>query len=85
MDVGEVRVAEDADFKRLKSLCDETDGWKQEYNKNNTTVSTKINELSDFQMVKVRIFNIFNFVLTVNILNKFSVTNRSSVVLICGI
>lgn len=65
MDVGEVRVAEDADFKRLKSLCDETDGWKQEYNKNNTTVSTKINELSDFQMVKVRIFNIFNFVLTV--------------------
>ncbi|XP_022324155.2 START domain-containing protein 10-like isoform X1 [Crassostrea virginica] len=54
MDVGEVRVAEDADFKRLKSLCDETDGWKQEYNKNNTTVSTKINELSDFQMVKVR-------------------------------
>lgn len=65
MDVGEVRVAEDADFKRLKSLCDETDGWKQEYNKNNTTVSTKMNELSDFQMVKVRIFNIFKFVLTV--------------------
>ena len=89
MDVGEVRVAEDADFKRLKSLCDETDGWKQEYNKNNTTVSTKINELSDFQMVKVRIFNIFKFVLTVisyaYSLNKFSVTNRSSVVLICGI
>lgn len=54
MDVGEVRVAEDADFNRLKSLCDDTNGWKQEYNKNNTTVWTKINELSEFQMVKVR-------------------------------
>lgn len=53
MDVGEVRVAEDADFNRLKSLCDDTNGWKQEYNKNNTTVWTKINELSEFQMVKV--------------------------------
>lgn len=55
MDVGEVRVAEDADFNRLKSLCDDTNGWKQEYNKNNTTVWTKINELSEFQMVKVSI------------------------------
>lgn len=76
MDVGEVRVAEDADFNRLKSLCDDTNGWKQEYNKNNTTVWTKINELSEFQMVKVSIlifcqskYFICHFILMV--LNKF--------------
>lgn len=62
MDIGEVRVAEDADFNRLKSLCDDTNGWKQEYNKNNTTVWTKINELSEFQMVKVSILIFCNSV-----------------------
>ncbi|XP_033743458.1 START domain-containing protein 10-like [Pecten maximus] len=54
MQVGEVRVAEDADFKRLKTLCDEKDGWKQEYNKNNTCVWTKNNDVSDFKIIKVR-------------------------------
>lgn len=55
MDVGEVRVVEDVDFNRLKSLCDDINGWKQEYNKNNIIVWIKINELFEFQMVKVSI------------------------------
>jgi len=54
MEVGEVRVAEDADFERLKQLCRCHDGWKQDYNKNNTTVWTKVNDVSDFKMIKVR-------------------------------
>jgi hypothetical protein len=54
MQVGEVRVAEDADFRQLKGLCMDHDGWKQEYNKSSTTVWTKTTDVSDFHMVKVR-------------------------------
>ncbi|CAG5134615.1 unnamed protein product [Candidula unifasciata] len=52
--VGEVYIPEDADFKHFKSICEETEGWKLEVNKNQTIVWTKKNDLSDFQMVKVR-------------------------------
>ncbi|KAL4230161.1 START domain-containing protein 10 [Mactra antiquata] len=52
--VGEIRVADDSDFRRLKSLSDETDGWKLEYQKNATMVWTKNNDVSSFQIVKVR-------------------------------
>jgi len=55
MEVGEVRVAEDADFEKLKGLCQCNDQWKQEYNKNSTTVWTKTNDVSDFKMVRVSI------------------------------
>jgi StAR-related lipid transfer protein 10 len=58
MQVGEVRVAEDADFERLRDLCRCHDGWKVEYNKNTTTVWTKSNEISDFRMIKI--FGTFN-------------------------
>lgn len=54
MQVGEVRVAEDADFEKLRNLCLNHDGWRQEYNKSTTTVWTKSNELSDFKMIKIR-------------------------------
>jgi len=53
MQVGEVRVAEDADFERLRGLCQEHDGWRQDYSKNTTTVWTKSNDESDFKMIKV--------------------------------
>jgi len=54
MQVGEVRVAEDADFAKLKDLCTCHDGWRQDYNKNGTTVWTKANDVSDFKLIKVR-------------------------------
>ena len=53
MQAGEVKVAEDGDFKRFIELCVETEGWKQEYNKRNTVVHTKTNDVSDFKMFKV--------------------------------
>ena len=59
MQVGEVRIAEDADFSRIKEMCTCHDGWKQEYgpknkdSKNNTTAWTKANDVSDFKLIKV--------------------------------
>ena len=58
MQVGEVRVAEDADFRKLKDLCTCHDDWKQEYCKNGTTAWTKANDVSDFKMIKVSESNI---------------------------
>ena len=53
LQVGEVRVAEDSDFRKLKTLSDETDDWKLEYQKNGTNVWTKNNTNSSFKVVKV--------------------------------
>ncbi|CAL1527500.1 unnamed protein product [Lymnaea stagnalis] len=52
--VGEVKIPEDSDFRHFKAICEDTDGWKLEVDKNQTTVWTKTNDLSDFKMVKVR-------------------------------
>lgn len=54
MEVGDVRIAEDADFQKVKDMCLCHDSWKQEYNKHGTTVWTKSNDVSDFKLVKVR-------------------------------
>ena len=53
MQVGEVKCAEDVDFERLKQLCRCQESWKQDYNKHNTTVSSKSNDVSDFKVIKV--------------------------------
>ncbi len=53
MQVGEVKCAEDDDFERLKQMCRCHDGWKQDYNKNSTTVWSKSNDVSDFKLIKV--------------------------------
>jgi hypothetical protein len=52
--VGEVHIPEDLDFKQFKSVCEGTEGWKLEVSKSQTTVWTKTNELSNFNMVKVK-------------------------------
>ncbi|XP_053399940.1 START domain-containing protein 10-like [Mercenaria mercenaria] len=52
--VGDIRVADDSDFRKLKNLGDDTDNWKLEYQKNCTSVWTKNNEVSSFKIVKVR-------------------------------
>ena len=56
MQVGEVRVAEDTDFTKLRILCEKNDEWKEEYSKNDTKVWTKSNDLSDFKMIRVYFF-----------------------------
>ncbi|CAN8012153.1 unnamed protein product [Ixodes pacificus] len=53
MDVGEVRVADDGDFERLRNLTDEHDGWKVEYEKRDTKVWTKGTEQTQFKMIKL--------------------------------
>jgi len=50
---GEVKIAEDEDFNRLRDLCQNHDGWKQVYNKNECVVWTRTNDVSDFNIVKV--------------------------------
>ena len=52
---GNIKVAEDTDFQKLKSLCDENSDWKLEYQKNVTSVWTKNNDISNFKMIKVSI------------------------------
>ncbi|KAK3743692.1 hypothetical protein RRG08_030813 [Elysia crispata] len=54
VEIGKVHIPEDADFRHFKSICEDSDGWKLEVNKNQTMVWTKANELSNFKMVKVR-------------------------------
>lgn len=53
MQVGEVRVAEDADFDKLKNMCQCHDEWHQDYNKHGVTVWSKRNDVSDFKLMKV--------------------------------
>lgn len=37
MEVGLVKIAEDSDFRKLKTLVDDNTNWKLEYNKNDET------------------------------------------------
>ncbi|KAF4524000.1 hypothetical protein B566_EDAN013842 [Ephemera danica] len=53
MDVGVVKVAEDSDFEKLKSLIDNNDDWKLDYSKGETNVWTKAASNTDFKMVKI--------------------------------
>lgn len=53
MEVGEVRIADDRDFDRLRRLCDKHDGWKIEYSKRQTTVWTRPTDQSAFKMIKL--------------------------------
>lgn len=60
--VGVVKIAEDADFKHFKEMCESTEGWRLEVNKHKTMVWTKVNDLSSFNMVKVSKRNAFYFI-----------------------
>lgn len=54
MEVGVVKAADDADFDRLVSLCEIHDEWNHVYQKGLTNVWTRRNDVSDFNMVKIR-------------------------------
>ena len=53
MEVGEVRVAEDKDFELLKIYLSRNDGWRLEYDKDETAVWTRPSEGSNFNMIRV--------------------------------
>lgn len=53
MDLNEVRVADDADFLRLKQLCENHDGWDLVYSKKHLHVWTKVTPQTDFKIIKV--------------------------------
>ena len=53
MEVGEVRVAEDKDFELLKVYLSRNDGWRLEYDKDETAVWTRPSEGSNFNMIRV--------------------------------
>lgn len=38
MEVGEVRVADDRDFRKFLDLAENTEGWQSKYSKNGTKV-----------------------------------------------
>lgn len=57
MDVGEVRVAEDKDFELLKIYLSRNDGWRLQYDKEETAVWTRPSEGSDFNMIRVSWLN----------------------------
>ncbi|CAD5118481.1 DgyrCDS7180 [Dimorphilus gyrociliatus] len=54
MEVGEVRIAEDEDFNKVRQMCTCHDGWTKEYCKNNITVWSKDNDVSDFKVIKLK-------------------------------
>jgi len=53
MQVGEIRIADQSDFDRLRDLCQFHDGWTQVYRSSMTLVWTRANDVSDFKMIKV--------------------------------
>ena len=52
--LGEVKVPTDDDYTQVKHICENNDGWSLEYSKSNLKVWIKSNELSSFQMLKVK-------------------------------
>jgi len=60
MEVGKIRIADQSDFDRLRDLCDIHDGWTQVYYSSMTLVWTRANDVSDFNMVKVRALTVIN-------------------------
>jgi len=53
MEIGEIRIADQSDFDRLRDLCQFHDGWTQVYRSSMTLVWTTANDVSDFNMIKV--------------------------------
>lgn len=60
MKVGEVCFRDDQDFRYFKDQCTSDAGWTICYDKSGCRVSTKANSLSNFDVVRVRLFIHFN-------------------------
>lgn len=65
MKIGEVKVAEDEDFEKIRTLINKHDDWKLEYQKGVTRVWTKSTDATtNFKMVKVNPFFLFFIIYT---------------------
>lgn len=53
MQLGQVKLPEDSDFLKVKTMCLSVDGWRHEYSKPGIALWKKSNEESDFDMVKI--------------------------------
>ncbi|CAF0760664.1 unnamed protein product [Brachionus calyciflorus] len=52
--LGEVVIPTDQDYEYIRKLCEDNQGWKIDYEKNNLKVWTKQNDLSQFNMIRAR-------------------------------
>jgi hypothetical protein len=52
--LGQVLFPTDEDYKYVQNLCQNDQGWTLDYEKNNTKVWTKKNELSPFHMIRLK-------------------------------
>jgi len=53
MNVGDLRVADDSDFDRLKVYLTRGDGWNLEYTSGPTKVHSRLGDKSSFRMIKL--------------------------------
>ena len=56
MEINEVRISTDQDFKHFQNLIWDDKGWKTTYSKNQLIVNTKWTSESRIKMIKVYIF-----------------------------
>lgn len=54
MSVGDAKPATDEDFNKLKIMINDGIGWNLVFSKDKKFVWTKMNEISAFQIIKVR-------------------------------
>jgi hypothetical protein len=52
--LGEVKIPEDKDFEFIKSFALESKDWTVEFEKNNVKVWTRRNEVSSFNIIKIK-------------------------------
>jgi hypothetical protein len=60
MQVGEVFLPDDQDFRQFKLDCTTDAGWTVCYDKASCRVATKKNSSSVFDVIRVRLFSLIN-------------------------
>jgi hypothetical protein len=60
MQVGEVFLPDDQDFRQFKLDCTTDAGWTVCYDKSSCRVATKKNSSSAFDVIRVKLFSIIN-------------------------
>ncbi len=66
MKVGEVFLPDDQDFQQFKTDCTTDQGWTVCYDKSSCRVATKKNSLSEFDVIRVKLFYRINSLIHLN-------------------